>query len=127
MRETDVWKSASDVEFDNAMEGMEKLVMNRLYDVYDEPLTLFYTTVPSTHIYVFSTFTPQMARSNPPRPITTDDLERDRVLSQRTALFEWIQPAHLDVPTAEGTNGFLLFAQQGGSRINIRSIARLTN
>jgi hypothetical protein len=43
----------------------------------------------------------------------TDDLERDRVLSQRTALFEWIQPAHLDVPTAEGTNGFLLFAQQG--------------
>ncbi|KAI0285773.1 hypothetical protein BGY98DRAFT_909511 [Russula aff. rugulosa BPL654] len=91
MRETDIWKSASDVEFDNAMEGMEKLVMNRLYDV---------------------TFTPQMARSNPPRPITTDDLERDRVLSQRTALFEWIQPAHLDVPTAEGTNGFLLFASK---------------
>ena len=54
-----------------------------------------------------------MARSVPPRTITTDDLERDRVLSQRTALFEWIQPAHLDVPTAEGTNGFLLFAQQG--------------
>jgi len=97
MRETDVWKSASDVEFDNAMEGMEKLVMNRLYDV---------------------TFTPQMARSNPPRPITTDDLERDRVLSQRTALFEWIQPAHLDVPTAEGTNGFLLFAQQELVKIN---------
>ena len=35
MRETDVWKSASDAEFDNAMEGMEKLVMNRLYDVYE--------------------------------------------------------------------------------------------
>jgi hypothetical protein len=32
MREADVWKSASDTEFDNAMEGMEKLVMNRLYD-----------------------------------------------------------------------------------------------
>jgi Rab5 GDP/GTP exchange factor len=110
MRETDVWKTASDMEFDNAMEGMEKLVMNRLYDVY-EPSTLF-LAVPSPHI-CFSTFTPQMARSNPPRPITTDDLERDRVLSQRTALFEWIQPAHLDVPTAEGTNGFLLFAQQG--------------
>jgi hypothetical protein len=97
MRETDVWKSASDAEFDNAMEGMEKLVMNRLYDV---------------------TFTPQMARSNPPRPITTDDLERDRVLSQRISLFGWIQPAHLDVPTAEGTNGFLLFAQQELVKLN---------
>jgi len=43
----------------------------------------------------------------------TDDLERDRVLSQRTALFGWVEPAHLDVPTGEGTNGFLLYAQQG--------------
>lgn len=34
MREADVWRSASDAEFDNAMEGMEKLVMNRLYDLY---------------------------------------------------------------------------------------------
>jgi hypothetical protein len=92
MREADVWKFASDTEFDNAMEGMEKLVMNRLYDY---------------------TFTPQIAHSNPPRPITTDDLERDRVLAQRIALFDWIEPSHLDVPIAEGSNGFLLFAQQG--------------
>ena len=61
----------------------------------------------------FSTFTPQIARSNPPRQITTDDLERDRVLTQRIALFGWVEPAHLDVPTAEDSNGFLLFAQQG--------------
>ena len=33
MRTCDVWKSSSDAEFDNAMEGMEKLVMNRLYDL----------------------------------------------------------------------------------------------
>ncbi|KAI0255953.1 hypothetical protein BJV78DRAFT_1119095 [Lactifluus subvellereus] len=97
MREADVWKSSFDVEFENAMEGMEKLVMNRLYDF---------------------TFTPQMARSNPPRPITTDDLERDRVLTQRIALFRWIQPAHLDVPITEGANGFLLFAQQELVKIN---------
>jgi Rab5 GDP/GTP exchange factor len=32
MRECDVWKDSSDAEFENAMEGMEKLVMNRLYD-----------------------------------------------------------------------------------------------
>ena len=34
MREVDVWKFASEAEFDNAMEGMEKLVMNRLYELY---------------------------------------------------------------------------------------------
>ena len=33
MRECEVWKNASDAEFDNAMEGMEKLVMNRLYEL----------------------------------------------------------------------------------------------
>lgn len=33
MRTCDVWKNCSDAEFDNAMEGMEKLVMNRLYDL----------------------------------------------------------------------------------------------
>lgn len=49
----------------------------------------------------------------PPRPVTTDDLERDRVLSQRIALFGWIEPSHLDVPIGEGSDGFLMFAQQG--------------
>jgi hypothetical protein len=48
MRETDVWKTASDVEFDNVMEGMEKLVMNRLYDVY-EPSTLLFIYTLSSH------------------------------------------------------------------------------
>ena len=33
MRECDVWKSVSVVDFENAMEGMEKLVMNRLYEL----------------------------------------------------------------------------------------------
>ena len=32
MQECEVWKNATEVEFDNAVEGMEKLVMNRLYD-----------------------------------------------------------------------------------------------
>ena len=34
MRASDIWKNASDAEFDNAMEGMEKLVMNRLYELF---------------------------------------------------------------------------------------------
>jgi hypothetical protein len=33
MRECDVWKNITDVDFENAMEGMEKLVMNRLYEL----------------------------------------------------------------------------------------------
>ncbi|CEG75976.1 Putative Guanine nucleotide exchange factor Vps9 [Rhizopus microsporus] len=32
MRECDVWKDISEKEFENAKEGMEKLVMNRLYN-----------------------------------------------------------------------------------------------
>lgn len=31
MKLVEPWKSQSDAEFDNAMEAMEKLVMNRLY------------------------------------------------------------------------------------------------
>ncbi|EKM49015.1 uncharacterized protein PHACADRAFT_214538 [Phanerochaete carnosa HHB-10118-sp] len=97
MREADVWRNVSEAEFDNAMEGMEKLVMNRLYDY---------------------TFTPQVARMIPPRPITSDDLERDRVLSQRIALFGWVEPHHLDIPEGSGFEGFLMFAQQELLKIN---------
>ena len=97
MRESDVWRHVSDAAFDNAMEGMEKLVMNRLYDF---------------------TFTPQLARAVPPRPITTDDLERDRVLAQRIALFGWLEEKHLDVPEGEGSKGFMMFAQQELLKIN---------
>lgn len=28
-----MWKNVTDVDFENAMEGMEKLVMNRLYEL----------------------------------------------------------------------------------------------
>lgn len=61
----------------------------------------------------YSTFTPQVVHAVPSRPITADDLERDRVLSQRIALFGWVQEKHLDLPEGEGSAGFLKFAQQG--------------
>ncbi|KAF8651601.1 hypothetical protein AX16_004691 [Volvariella volvacea WC 439] len=97
MRSCDVWKNANDQEFDNAMEGMEKLVMNRLYEY---------------------TFTPEVARSVPPRQITSDDLEKDRVLAQRTALFGWLEEKHLDIPEGDGSKGFMMFAQQELIKIN---------
>ena len=31
MRENEVWKNQTDKEFDNAVEAMEKLVMNRVH------------------------------------------------------------------------------------------------
>ena len=36
MRDAEVWRNGTEAEFDNAMEGMEKLVMNRLYELYVE-------------------------------------------------------------------------------------------
>jgi hypothetical protein len=45
--------------------------------------------------------------------VTTDDLERDRVLAQRIAIFSWIEEQHLDVPEGPESRGFLMFAQQG--------------
>jgi hypothetical protein len=92
MRETDPWRTLSTQDFDHALEGMEKLVMNRLYDY---------------------TFTPHAAALVPPRPITCDDLNRDRALDQRIRLFPWLEPKHLDVPDDDGAPGFLAFAQQG--------------
>lgn len=104
MRETDIWRYATEEEFDNAMEGMEKLVMNRLYEY---------------------TYTPCLPLLTPPRPVTADDLERDRVLTQRIALFNWVQPRHLDIPELEsddndgnGNTGFLEFAQQELCKVN---------
>ncbi|KAK4700285.1 Rab5 GDP/GTP exchange factor, partial [Phenoliferia sp. Uapishka_3] len=55
-------------EFDMAMEAMEKLVMN--------PVDL---------------------NSPSDRMPSTDDLERDRILSQRIRLFAWVKPSHLDL------------------------------
>ncbi|KAK1234958.1 hypothetical protein PQX77_001832 [Marasmius sp. AFHP31] len=97
MRDCEIWRNASDAEFDNAMEGMEKLVMNQLYQF---------------------TFTPAIAQSIPRRQVTTDDLERDRVLQQRIALFGWLEEKHLDIPEGEGSKGFLMFAEQELLKIN---------
>ncbi|WVQ95022.1 hypothetical protein IAU59_002114 [Kwoniella sp. CBS 9459] len=94
MEEVEPWKSQSAAEFDNAVEAMEKLVMNRLYNY---------------------TFTPQLV---PSQPITTDDLERDAVFAQRVRLFGWIREKHLDVPEGEATQGFLGFAEQELLKIN---------
>jgi hypothetical protein len=91
MRQCSVWANASETDFENAKEAMEKLVMNRLYGF---------------------TFTPAVAKEGKWTP-QTDDLERDRVLKERIELFDWVTEEHLDVPKGEHSKGFIDFAIQG--------------
>lgn len=96
MRECDVWKNLSDSDFENAKEAMEKLVMNRLYPY---------------------TFTPAVQKEGR-FAVQTDDLERDRVLQQRIALFGWLSEEHLDVPVGDHSRGFIEFSIQELLKIN---------
>ena len=111
MAQCEVWRGVSDAEFDNAKEGMEKLVMNRLYS---------------------QTFSPAIPA---PAPVQTakgkrkavekalglgrkgqhqEDIERDEILAQKVRIYGWVQEKHLDIPPI-GDNGrrFLILAQQG--------------
>ncbi|KAK3486126.1 uncharacterized protein B0T23DRAFT_246541 [Neurospora hispaniola] len=110
MAQCEVWRSVSDAEFDNAREGMEKLVMNRLYT---------------------QTFSPAIP---PPQPIPgaknkgrrgerpmgpgrrgqhQEDVERDEVLSQKINIYHWVKEEHLDIPpVSESGKRFLKLAQQ---------------
>ncbi|KAM3507796.1 hypothetical protein MY11210_006999 [Beauveria gryllotalpidicola] len=107
----EVWRDVSDAEFDNAREGMEKLVMNRLYS---------------------QTFSPAIP---PPKPVTgvrpkkrggemplgpgrrgqhQEDVERDDIVAQKINIYGWIKPEHLDIPAVEDSGRkFLKLAQQG--------------
>ncbi|KAG0308380.1 hypothetical protein BGZ99_001167 [Dissophora globulifera] len=83
----DLWKNATDQEFENVKEGMEKLVMNRLF------------------AYTFS-------------PSTTDDAERDEVLSQKIRIFRWVKEEHLDIPSSPYNEAYLNNAQAELKKIN---------
>lgn len=112
MAQCDVWRSVSDAEFDNAREGMEKLVMNRLYN---------------------QTFSPEIPPVDPLRnkgrrsatPLGPgrkgqhqEDVERDEVLAQKVRIYGWIREEHLDIrPFAEKGKRFLQLAQQELSKI----------
>ncbi|KAI9738630.1 MAG: hypothetical protein M1834_008135 [Cirrosporium novae-zelandiae] len=110
MAQCEVWLEVSDAEFDNAKEGMEKLVMNRLYT---------------------QTFSPAIPPPQPPprsrgrrkdmdkllgpgrRGQHQEDVERDEILAQKVKIYGWIKEEHLDiVPVGPSGKRFLALAQQ---------------
>ena len=106
MSQCDVWRHLSDAEFDNAKEGMEKLVMNRLY------AQTFSPEIPPPDT------SPIKARrkdtAGPGRKGQhQEDVERDEVLAQKVRIYGWIKEEHLDMqPFGDKGRKFLNLAQQ---------------
>ncbi|KAL1619725.1 hypothetical protein SLS56_009981 [Neofusicoccum ribis] len=108
MAQCEVWRTVSDAEFDNAREGMEKLVMNRLYSQTFSP------AIPPPEP-LFSKGRRRGAPSGPGRRGQhQEDVERDEVLAQKIRIYSWVSEEHLDIkPVNDKGMKFLKLAQQG--------------
>ncbi|KAJ8607096.1 hypothetical protein MRB53_040532 [Persea americana] len=84
------FKSASSTEFDNAQEGMEKLVMNRLYPDLFPPLIVGKVGKTATH---------RMGHG--------EDLDRDRLLADKIRIYSWVREEHLDLSHGPMNDRFL--------------------
>ena len=111
MIQCEVWRGISDSEFDNAREGMEKLVMNRLYSQTFSP------AIPSPLPGAGT----KGKRKNLDKSLGQgrrgqhqEDIERDQILSQKVSIYGWVQEEHLDIrPVGDSGRRFLTLAQQG--------------
>ncbi|KAK8117135.1 uncharacterized protein PG998_005416 [Apiospora kogelbergensis] len=114
MAQCEVWRDVSDAEFDNAREGMEKLVMNRLYTQTFSPAIPPPQPIPGA----------KPKRRGGERPMGPgrrgqhqEDVERDEILTQKINIYGWVREEHLDIPPAsESGKRFLNLAQQGSSK-----------
>lgn len=111
MAQCEVWREVSDAEFDNAREGMEKLVMNRLYTQTFSPAIPPPQPIPGS----------RPKRRGAERPMGPgrrgqhqEDVERDEILAQKIRIYSWVKEEHLEIPPV-GDSGkrFLILAQQG--------------
>lgn len=120
MAQCEVWRTVSDAEFDNAREGMEKLVMNRLYAHTFSPAIP--APVGSPRKIGKGNRTPSdMANPSGPgrRGQHQEDVERDDVIAQKITIYGWISEEHLDIkPITEKGRKFLVLAQQELLKIN---------
>ncbi|KAM0564254.1 hypothetical protein ACHAPJ_000464 [Fusarium lateritium] len=106
----EVWRDVSDAEFDNAREGMEKLVMNRLYTQTFSPAIQAPKPIPGAK--------PKRKGGDIPlgpgrRGQHQEDVERDDIVRQKMSIYGWVKEEHLDIPPV-GDSGrrFLKLAQQ---------------
>lgn len=107
----EVWQTVSDAEFDNAREGMEKLVMNRLYNQTFSPAIPPPQPMPGSK-------GKRRGPVSPTRPGRRgqhqEDVERDQVLAQKVRIYGWVQEEHLDIkPIGDKGKKFMSLAQQG--------------
>ena len=111
MAQCEVWRGVSDAEFDNAKEGMEKLVMNRLYSQTFSPV------IPPSVTPVASKERkrgPERRMEPGRRGQHQEDIERDAVLAQKVRIYKWVREEHLDIsPVGDSGKRFLILAQQG--------------
>ena len=114
MAQCDIWQEVSDAEFDNAKEGMEKLVMNRLYSQTFSPAISPPSNVPKgkgKKKNVEKLLVPGRRGQH------QEDIERDEVLAQKVRIYGWVREEHLDItPVGESGRQFLILAQQGNIR-----------
>lgn len=111
MAQCEVWRTVTDAEFDNAREGMEKLVMNRLYNQTFSPAIPPPEPAPGGKSRRRGTQPP----SGPGRRGQhQEDVERDEVLAQKVRIYGWVKEEHLDIkPVNDKGMKFLRLAQQG--------------
>lgn len=113
MSQCEVWRGVSDAEFDNAKEGMEKLVMNRLYSQTFSPAIPSSVQSPGV----------KAKRKNLEKLLGPgrrgqhqEDIERDEILGQKVRIYGWVQEENLDIPTvSDSGRRFLTLAQQGNA------------
>lgn len=117
MASCEVWRGVSEAEFDNAKEGMEKLVMNRLYTQTFSP-----ALPPPTPVQGAKGKKKDLEKVLGPtrKGQHQEDIERDDILGQKVRIYGWVQEEHLDIkPVGESGRRFLSLAQQGkGHAVN---------
>lgn len=117
MAQCEVWRGVSDAEFDNAKEGMEKLVMNRLYSQTFSP------AIPApAPVQLAKGKRKAVDRALVPgrKGQHQEDIERDEILAQKVRIYGWVQEKHLDIrPIGDSGRRFLILAQQGEASLSI--------
>lgn len=104
-----VWQSEDGRDLENAIEGMEKLIMNRLYCQTFSPLIenahagLSMSNKSSQNLVQFEGTDEQQ-----------NDLERDKILHQKTKIYGWLQAIHLDIPPMDPNGKRLLRVASAG-------------